>query len=93
MRQSDRERIMFDILLVGYMSSGYHTYALPSCSCLRSRQRLVDPCFWGAKSDLPACGPPATFSVHLTSSALTPAGSVHTSRGDNVVRMWVQLKR
>ena len=23
----------------------------------------------------------------------TPAGSVHKSRGDNVVRMWVQLKR
>ena len=25
-------------------------------------------------------------------SAVTPAGSVHKSRGDNVVRMWVQLK-
>ena len=24
---------------------------------------------------------------------VTPAGSVHKSRGDNVVRMWVQLKR
>ena len=23
----------------------------------------------------------------------TPVGSVHKSRGDNVVRMWVQLKR
>ena len=23
----------------------------------------------------------------------TPAGSVHKSRGDNVVRMWVMLKR
>ena len=40
-----------------------------------------------------ACGPPASFSVHLASSAVTPAGSVHKSRGDNVVRMWVQLKR
>ena len=39
------------------------------------------------------CGPPANFSVHLASSAVTPAGSVHKSRGDNVVRMWVQLKR
>ena len=29
----------------------------------------------------------------LASSAVTPAGSVHKSRGDNVVRMWVQLKR
>ena len=27
------------------------------------------------------------------SSAVTPSGSVHKSRGDNVVRMWVQLKR
>ena len=30
---------------------------------------------------------------NLGSSAVTPAGSVHKSRGDNVVRMWVQLKR
>ena len=37
-------------------------------------------------SDVPACGPPA-------SSAVTPAGSVYKSRGDNVVRMWVPLKR
>ena len=44
-------------------------------------------------SDVPACGPPASFSVHLASSAVTPAGSVHKSRGDNVVHMWVQLKR
>ena len=47
----------------------------------------------GGESDVPACGPPASFSLHLGSSAVTPAGSVHKSRGDNVVRMWVQLKR
>ena len=47
----------------------------------------------GGESDVPACGPPASFSVHLASSAVTPAGSVHKSRGDNVVRMWVQLRR
>ena len=47
----------------------------------------------GGESDVPACGPPASFSAHLASSAVTPAGSVHKSRGDNVVRMWVQLKR
>ena len=34
----------------------------------------------GGGSDVPACGPPASFSVHL-------AGSVHKSRCDNVVRM------
>ena len=37
-------------------------------------------------SDVPACGPPASFSVNL-------AGSVHKPKGDNVVRLWVQLKR
>ena len=36
----------------------------------------------------PLVVPPASFSVHLASSAVTPAGSVHKSRGDNVVRMW-----
>ena len=34
--------------------------------------------------DVPACGPPASFCVHLASSAVPPAGSVHKSRGDNV---------
>ena len=47
----------------------------------------------GGKSDVPACGPPPSFSVHLASSAVTPEGSVHKSMGDSVVRMWVQLKR
>ena len=47
---------------------------------------------WG-ESDLPSCGPPVSLSVHLASSAVTPAGYVHKSRGDNEVRMWVQLKR
>ena len=45
------------------------------------------------ESNLPACGPPARFSVHLASRTVTPAGSVHNSRGDNVMRMLVQLKR
>ena len=43
----------------------------------------------GGESDLPACGPSASFTVHLVSSAVTPAGYVHKSRGDNVVHMWV----
>ena len=46
----------------------------------------------GGESDVPACGPPASFSVHLASSAVTPAGSVHKSRGASVVRMCVQSK-
>ena len=60
-------------------------------------------------NDLPCCylPTPMTFAsggspmfplvVHQpaspSNSAVTPAGSVHKSRGDNVVRMWVQLKR
>ena len=40
----------------------------------------------GGQPEVPANGPPA-------SSAVTPAGSVHKSRGGNVVRMWKQLKR
>ena len=33
----------------------------------------------------------ATLTLFISST--TSAGSVHKSRGDNVVRMWVQLKR
>ena len=64
-------------------------FNLGLCCCLPTPLTLVS----GGSSDIPACGPPASFSVHLASSAVTPAGSVHKSRGDNVVRMWVQLKR
>ena len=45
------------------------------------------------ESDHPAFGPPASLSLHLASSSITQAGSVHKFRGDSVVRMWVQLKR
>ena len=59
------------------------------CCCLTTPTTLAS----GGESDVPACGPSASFSVHLASSAVTPAGSIHKSRGDNVVRMWVRLKR
>ena len=52
----------------------------------------LDPCLWG-ESDHPTFGPPASISLHLASSFITQAESVHKSRGDSVVRMWVQLKR
>ena len=58
---------------------------VPYGCCLPTPMTLAQ---W-EESDLPACGPPASFSVHLA----TPARSVHKSRGDNVVRMYVQLKR
>ena len=57
------------------------------CSCLPTPMTLAS-----GVSNVPTCGPPASFYVHLASSAVTPAGSVHKSKGDNVVRMWVQLK-
>ena len=50
----------------------------------KSRDVVVYPIPWPllvGKADLPAC------------SSVTPAGSVHKSRGVNVVCMWVQLKR
>ena len=53
---------------------------------------FFDPCLWG-ESDHPAFGPPANLSLHVASSSITSAGSVHKSSGDNVVRMWVQLKK
>ena len=52
----------------------------------------LDHCLWG-ESDHPTFGPPASISLHLASNSITPSGSVHKSRGDSVVRMWVQLKR
>ena len=45
----------------------------------------LDPCLCGEHNH-PAFGPPA-------SSSITPVGSVHKSRGDSVVHMWMQLKR
>ena len=47
----------------------------------------------GGGTDHPAFGSPASLSLHLASSSITPAGSVHKSKGDCVVRMWVQLKK
>ena len=52
------------------------------------------PCLWEWWwSDHPDFGPPTSISHHLASSSNTPAGSVHKSREDSVVRMWVLLKR
>ena len=45
------------------------------------------------ESDHPAFGPPTSLSLNLASSSITPAGYVHESMGDSVVRMCVQLKR
>ena len=53
---------------------------------------VVVSTMWG-ESDHPAFGPSARLSLHLASSSITPALSVHQSMCDSVVRMWVQLKK
>ena len=75
------------IILDGYISTNqrFSLYLLLST-------HSIDPCLWG-ESNHPAFGPPASLSLHLASSSITPAGSIHKSRGGNVVLMWVQLKR
>ena len=60
------------------------------CCCLPTPLTLV---CGGGGFDHPAFGPPASISLHLASSSITPAWSIHKSRGDSVVRMLVQLKR
>ena len=63
-----------------------HPTRFPVCCCLPTPMTLasgVVRCF----------GPPANLSIHPAISPIIPAGSVHKSRGDSVLRMWVQLKR
>ena len=59
------------------------------CCCLPTP--LTHIC--GGSPIIPLFGPPASLSLHLASSSITPAGSVHKSMGDSVMRIWVQLKR
>ena len=75
-----RFSIGWDFLFITFL---LHLF-LSCCCCLATPPE---------KSNLPACGPPASFSVHSASSAVTLAWSVYESRGDNGVGMWVQLKR
>ena len=56
----------------------------PSCCCCLPTPRTL------ASGGSPACGPTASFSANLASSVVPPAGSVHISSSDNVVRMWVK---
>ena len=65
-----------DVVSINHM----HWYWL---FCLPTLLSLVG----GGESDDPACGPPASLSLHLTSSSITSAGSSHKSSGDNVVCM------
>ena len=53
--------------------------ARPFCSCCLPTPMIIAS---GGGGDIPACGPPASFSVDLSSSAATQAESVHKSRGE-----------
>ena len=59
------------------------------CCCLPTPMTLAS----GGSPMFPLVVHQPASPSFLASSAVTPAGSVHKSRGDNVVRMWVQLKR
>ena len=48
---------------------------------------------WGGGGVRPSRFWSTSLTLHLVNSSITPTGSVHKSRGDSVVRMWVQLKR
>ena len=52
-----------------------------------------DPCLLMGESNLATSGPPASFTVHLAISAVSLVGSLHKSRGDNMVCIWMQLMR
>ena len=60
---------------------------------LLSTHSLNPFCGGGGEFDPPVFGPPASLSLHLASSSITPPGSVHKSKSGCVARMWVQLKR
>ena len=57
-------------------SSFRRSTLLHHCCCLPIPMTLAM-----GESEVPACGPPASFSDHLPSSAVTPAGYVHKSSG------------
>ena len=60
-----------------------------SCCCPPTPLTLV----CGGDSDHPAFGPSARLSLHLVNSSIIPGGSIHKSRDDKEIRIWVQLKR
>ena len=86
---------MISICCLGFASLDVVFNELNDCAwnvgCVVTTHSL-DPCL-SRESDHPAFGPPDSISLHLASNSITPAGSVHKSRGDSVVRMWLQLKR
>ena len=84
--------------------SVHHNKTIHDLNCQHQDEQLMPEHhhFWGCcclptamwgETDLSICGPPASFSVHPVSSAVTPVGSVHKSRGDNVMHMCAQSKR
>ena len=79
----------------GY-GAGEHTYGtcyiVPASCCVLLSTHSLD-LESGGGGDLPACGTPASFSVHLTSSPLLQRDLSTNPSVTSVVRMCVQLKR
>ena len=73
---------MYSAILVSGIVPSHRLYLKPSTT---SDKCCYSPLLVG-ESDDPACSPPA-------SSFITSAGSTRKSSGDNMMHMWVQLKR
>ena len=82
-------------VVVNVMLSLMSEMSPPPALCNLSVRTAVKLCIFGVLAL--GVSPMFPLAVHQPASpsicAVTPAGSVHKSRGDNVVRMWVQLKR
>ena len=83
---------MNSIIISYLMALCLHAIASCCCCCYCLPIPLTLVCGGGGVRH-PDFGPPASLSLHLGSSSITPAGYVHKSRGDIVGRMWMQLKR
>ena len=82
----------FHLALFNYLGSFGSWKRIKLFAMLLLSTHSHDTSKWGSRSSLRLWST-SHLSVHLAISAVTPAGSVHKSRGDNVVRMRVQLKR
>ena len=98
MESITRDNLIKHINLNNLFSKCQHGF-IKGCSCTSNNTRSLDRRNYLPTSITLASGGSSIFPLvfhqpaSLAICAVTPAGSVHTSRGDNVMRMWVQLKR
>ena len=90
-RSTDYESLHGEMALLLYMKKAsqdlLHRFKVNVYESWTLSTHSLNPCWSRGQFDLTACGVPTSFSVHLASSTITPAGSVFKSRGDNLVRM------